>query len=578
MNMTNHHAVPNSEQPVLRKSTKLGPVSHSEQVDFVVHLRNRNELPDDDSYLQQGAAFLTAEEFEENHGMAPDDQAIVEEFAETNGLEILQVDSPGCSLQMRGSVDAVNEAFRTELHHREDAHGQFRSHDGPVHVPTGLANVVVGVVGLGNHSRLDRIRAHSAGPIEEEYMKHAYFPREVGALYDFPLEYDGEGQTVGILEFGGGYFRSDIDGFFGAQHLRTPEILSVPSHRGLKEGSPSGMNLWDWEVATDLQIAGSIAPGAKFVLYYGDSKTADYLTTTYNRAVFDTVHRPSVISISYGGAEGLFSKHEMDLFNRTARAAAMMGITTCVSSGDAGSASSDYHRFPLPATHVNFPACSPLVLACGGTALFANEDRTTIAEETVWNTFGQCVASSGGGISTHFAMPQYQTNVDVPKNATIYETFRGRGIPDVAGNAAFETCYKLMLHGRWIPGAGTSAVAPLWAGLISLLNEATGTRCGHINPFLYRLAGTSAFRDVHKGYNGAYSAQQGWDACTGLGSPNAKELLRALQTTGSKVVPAKDQTTSTGLVEAATSFARAALASANAAASAAESAKIYLRS
>jgi kumamolisin len=166
--------------------------------------------------------------------------------------------------------------------------------------------------------------------------------------------------------------------------------------------------------------------------------------------------------------------------------------------------------------HVDFPASSPHVLGCGGTTLVAN--GTTIESETVWND-GSSGGATGGGYSTVFAAPTWQTGV---------EGFSGtmRGVPDVAGDASPETGYNILVDGQQEVVGGTSAVAPLWAGLIVLINQMKGTPVGFVNPSLY---GEEAdFNDITEGNNGAYSAGPGWDPCTGLGSPDGEEIAEAL--------------------------------------------------
>jgi kumamolisin len=173
--------------------------------------------------------------------------------------------------------------------------------------------------------------------------------------------------------------------------------------------------------------------------------------------------------------------------------------------------------------HVDFPAASPFVLACGGTNVAASAGKITA--ETVWNELAGNEGATGGGISNLFALPSYQTAANVPANP---ETkFVGRGVPDVSGDADPESGYLVRVDGKQQVIGGTSAVAPLWAGLVALLNQTLGKPLGFANPVLYQLS-ESAFRDIVKGNNAGYSAGPKWDACTGLGSPNGAALAGAL--------------------------------------------------
>jgi kumamolisin len=134
--------------------------------------------------------------------------------------------------------------------------------------------------------------------------------------------------------------------------------------------------------------------------------------------------------------------------------------------------------------------------------------------------------ATGGGVSIEFALPSYQASAKVPDNVDTGKP--GRGVPDVAGNADPQTGYQTLVDGSQQVVGGTSAVAPLWAGLVALLNQSLGAPLGFANPRLYDLLGTAAFHDITSGSNGAYSAGPGWDACTGLGSPGGTALASAL--------------------------------------------------
>jgi kumamolisin len=207
----------------------------------------------------------------------------------------------------------------------------------------------------------------------------------------------------------------------------------------------------------------------------------------------------------------------MTAFESAAQDAAALGVTICAASGDNGSGDSVNDG----ANHVDFPASSPHILACGGTSL--QSASGVIRSETVWNDSAQGGAS-GGGFSSQFPLPAWQASARIKPPSG-----GGRGVPDVAGDADPETGYNVLVDGKELVIGGTSAVAPLWSGLIALLNEKLGKPLGFLHPTLYGLPGTSgAFRDITAGSNGAFPAGPGWDAVTGLGSPNGESLLKAL--------------------------------------------------
>jgi kumamolisin len=173
--------------------------------------------------------------------------------------------------------------------------------------------------------------------------------------------------------------------------------------------------------------------------------------------------------------------------------------------------------------HVDFPASSPYALACGGTTLAGSGSK--ISSEVVWNELANNEGATGGGVSIEYALPSYQANAGVPPQGDT--KFVGRGVPDVCGDADPSSGYNVRVDGKNQVIGGTSAVAPLWAALIAIINQQLGKPVGFVNPVLYTLK--SGFRDITSGNNNGYSAGRGWDACTGLGSPNGAALLKALQ-------------------------------------------------
>lgn len=270
----------------------------------------------------------------------------------------------------------------------------------------------------------------------------------------------------------------------------------------------------------DIEVIGAVAAGAEMIVYFAplsDRGFVDALTT----AIFDP-REPSVISISWGDAELNWTEQARSAMDNAFRAAAALGITVCAATGDAGWTDGVAGRYP----HVDYPASSPYVLACGGTRL--EVDGGAIAE-TVWNNHNG--NATGGGVSAIYPIPAWQTGARVPRS--IARGGHGRGVPDVAGNADPETGYLIGTGEDNFGWGGTSAVAPLWSGLIACLNQGLGTRIGYLNSLLYEAIGRQAFNDVPRGGNGAYRARRDrWDACTGNGSPRGSALLAALAAAG----------------------------------------------
>jgi kumamolisin len=278
----------------------------------------------------------------------------------------------------------------------------------------------------------------------------------------------------------------------------------------------------------DIEVAGAVAPGAKIVVYFAPNTDAGFLDAV-NTAIHDTLNKPSAVSISWGGAESGWTNQAMQAMNNAFQDAAALGVTICCASGDSGSTDGVDDGL----LHVDFPASSPYALGCGGTRLEGS--GSTITNEVVWNE-GVGGGATGGGISDVFDLPNWQANANIPPSANPGGRI-GRGVPDVAGDADPVTGYQVLVDGDQFTIGGTSAVAPLWAGLIALVNQKLGHSVGYLNPGIYGLPPSSvsvAFHDIITGNNditgnnGPYPARPGWDACTGWGSPDGVKLLSAL--------------------------------------------------
>ena len=335
-------------------------------------------------------------------------------------------------------------------------------------------------------------------------------------IYDYPSG-DGTGQCIGLIELGGGFQLDDLSNYFSSLNINTPQVISVSVDGG--QNSPSTPDSADGEVMLDIEVAGAIAPSAKIVVYFApntDQGFLDAITT----AVHDSTNQPSVLSISWGSAESGWTTQALTNFDEAFQAAAAMGVTVCVASGDNGS--SDGINDGM--NHVDFPASSSFALGCGGTTLQTSNEQ--IVSETVWNDQPNGGAT-GGGVSNVFPLPSWQDGFDVP-SPTVQGG--GRGVPDVSGDADPNTGYNILVDGESAVFGGTSAVAPLWAALVARINQSIGKPVGFLNPLIYAQAvETSGFHDITQGNNGAFSAAQGWDPCTGLGSPDGTGLLAALQ-------------------------------------------------
>jgi kumamolisin len=481
-------------------------------VEVTVILRRKAEPP---LHVEEP---ISRAEFARLYGARPEDIPTVEKFAAANDLTVVEVDLGRRSVVLSGTIANMNEAFGTQLRLYRCPHGVFRARTGALLVPSDIGSIVVGVFGLDTRpqaaTRFRRLLA--VGP--RAAGDTSYTPEAVAKLYDFPAG-NGAGQTVAIIELGGGYRTADLNTYFQKLGIATPSVTAVGVDGALNQ--PAGdPNSADGEVLLDIEVVGAIAPGAHIVVYFGpntDQGFLDAITT----AVHDAVHKPSVVSISWGGPESSWTPQALTQFDQAFQDAAAMGVTVCCASGDDGSADG----LTDGTAHVDFPASSPNVLGCGGTRLESNAGKVT--KEVVWNA-GPGNGASGGGISETFPVPGYQARANVPVSVNSSH-FKGRGVPDVSGDADPGTGYQIYVDGRDAVFGGTSAVAPLWAALIAILNQQTGKPAGRINDKLYAAAAAKkALLDITSGNNGAYQAGPGWDACTGLGSPDGAALLALL--------------------------------------------------
>jgi kumamolisin len=407
-----------------------------------------------------------------------------------------------------------------KLERFEHPGGTFRSYSTPVHVPADLQPAVETVPGLSNcpvakpHFQYRR-KANVMTKAFRTAAPQPLSPLEVAQLYDFPTGLDGTGQCIAIVELGGGFIRDDLQTYFDNLGFPLPEVVDVSV---LGESKSPGQDA-DGEVMLDIEVAGAVAPKAKIVVYFAPNTDQGFVQAITNAAL-DTVNQPSVISISWGAPESSWRKTARTAMNNALRDASLLGVTVTVAAGDNGLADG----LGDGKVHVDFPASSPYTLACGGTRLEGS--GSTIASESVWND--EPNSATGGGISYAFPLPQYQAGAKVPKSINPRH-FAGRGVPDVAGDADPDSGYKVRVDGSDTVIGGTSAVAPLWAGLIALINQRLGKPVGFPNPLLYStVASNGGFHPITQGNNGAFKAGPGWNPCTGLGTPDGAKILSLL--------------------------------------------------
>jgi kumamolisin len=576
---------------MLKTAKAVGKSDATERIEVTIMVRPRasaatgptraDTLLSDATRPQSARQYLTREAFANERGADLGDIASVEQFAHDHNLTVTHSSVAERLVRVSGTLGDLSRAFGASVKQYRLGKVVFRGRTGSLTLPADVADKIVGVFGFDTRpAARPRFRALGAAaggqaPPAKTVKKAAakkkgagrptsgaagaigtlkpFTALEVAKLYNFPAKLDGAGQCIGLIELntlnqhnqrGTGYSTADLKAYFAKLHLPMPKITPV--------GVSGGANLpgiephSDVEVMLDIEVAGAIATGANIAVYFAPN-TGKGFVDVLSAAVHDTVRKPSVISVSWGGPEDLpyTTKQQRDGMEQILQDASQLGITICCSAGDNGSDDlplvNDQGQ-PLRdgKPHVDFPASSPFALACGGTTLTASNG--SIASEVVWNEGDPTgpndrnpTGSTGGGVSNVFKTPTYQSAITVPKSPT---GFAGRGSPDVSGNADSATGYlvKLAKITQLVPVGGTSAVAPLWAGLIALINQRLATQgkqpVGLLHPHLYQTPG--AFHDITSGNNDVghtlqkYSAGQGWDPCTGLGTPDGTRVMTAL--------------------------------------------------
>jgi kumamolisin len=471
------------------------------------HVDRLADLPAAD----RARSHLTRELFANQYGADPAHIGAVKTFASDHGLAVVEEHAARRTVVLSGTVDQFNSAFGVELELFQHDAGSYRGYTGPVKLPGELAGVVQAVLGLDNRPQaLPHFRTRQGNALALPAAPAPFTPTELADLYHFPAG-TGQDECIAIIEFGGGYRPADLAAYFARIGIAAPPQVSAVSVDHGTNNPTGDVTGPDGEVMLDIEVAGAIAPGARIVVYFAPNTDAGWVDAV-TTAIHDTTNKPSVISISWGAPEFVppggsrweWSEQAMTALDQAFQAAAAMGITVCAASGDDGSSDG----LSDGADHVDFPASSPYVLGCGGTQVQAA--NRTIQSETAW-------PGSGGGVSTFFALPAWQQRKELTNAQGTSRALVMRGVPDVSGDADPGTGYDVRVDGIDTVFGGTSAVAPLWAGLIARMNSCRGSPLGYINPWLYN--NPTNLTDIMVGNNGDFSASRGWDACTGLGTP-----------------------------------------------------------
>ncbi len=534
---TKKKKIPGSTKKALPNAKAVGEVNTNQVITLTVLLRRRDNSGAFLSRALKADQPLTREQFAAELGADPADIEEVERFAHLHHLTVTEVHAAARTIKLSGTIKDLSDLFKPKLKEYRAGQMRYRGRVGDLWVPEELSGIIEAVLGFDERpvarTQFRRLEDTATGRGTKRIkfgprnaVDGSLSPLEVARLYNFPTDLDGTGQCVAIIELGGGFSASDLKTYFKSLGIPKPSVVAV----GVDGGRNTPGQDADAEVMLDIEVVGAVAPKSKIAVYFAPNTDQGFVDAVL-AAVHDNRRKPSVISISWGAPEDIaWTQQALNAFNSALQDAATLGVTVCCAAGDDGSSDIRDPRQRDGKPHVDFPAASPFALACGGTKLTGT--GSTIQSETVWNE-GLQHGATGGGVSTTFGLPDYQAKIGVPNSP---KGAAGRGVPDVAGNADPLTGYRVLVNGKNTVIGGTSAVSPLWAGLIALINQrrsASGKAAvGFLHPVLY--ANPAVFRDITDGNNDIdgslkkYASGQGWDACTGLGSPDAAKLLKLL--------------------------------------------------
>jgi hypothetical protein len=579
--------LPGSERPKVPGAELIGQLEGKEQVRFTVLLRQRpgTPPPHDMEHWQATSPserqYVSVEEFLRAYGASDEELATLIEFLKSHGLRVVVSDAGRRRVEVEGSAAEINDALgitlnqyraprrfvrrpskrkgeeRAKEKHDETLMQVYRGFDGPVRLPAKIVEVVTAVIGLDNRQLGGPALTGTGDPAGAQYLP----PTTIAELYNFP-SFSAAGQTVGLFEDAGtygwaAYLHSDINTYIGslpAGHNVLPSLTDISrpgfnNNASIVTGGPNpGNGNWGgvYECTLDVSVVAAVAQGANINVYFTSNDEAGW-EWFFQRAIFPPAgdHAPSVLSASWintisddAGTIGLLSASSSlaAVLNGYLQSAALRGITVFMAIGDWGSANQGFDG----KCHVSYPNSNPWLTSCGGTIIGtgtppAKFDEWTWSDGGLASQFAEDIyVATGGGVSDLFPIPAYQTAAGVLPISKNDGNIR-RGLPDVAGMVGMDGFF---INGGGGPGqnelVGTSAVSPLYAGLVAMINGFLGHNVGFLNPTLYRY-GPEICHDVKIGNNlpgyvvaPYYTAGIEWDPCTGWGSIDGFRLLGAL--------------------------------------------------
>ncbi|WP_441251113.1 protease pro-enzyme activation domain-containing protein [Kitasatospora sp. McL0602] len=523
-------ALPNTVTPAVAHSQKKAGLPAAQQLSVAVSLKLRNTEALD-AFLKavstRGTAefghYLTPAQFTERFGPTQADVAQVRTYLAAQGLTVSSVSDNRQVVNAHGTAAQITKAFGTQESAYFDAQKNrtFFANDSAATVPAELAGVVSGVSGLTDYTvRTTRniAKPNTAAP---HATPSGFGPSQYDGAYNLnKVGTDGTGVKVALWEFDG-YKSTNLKTYDTQYGLTGPTVTTV-SVDGASYDSAPGQG--QGEVELDSEIVRGVAPKATQLVYEAPNSDQGEIDMAAKIVADNQV---SVISISWGSCEPDTTAASMTAVNNSFKQAAAQGISIFSASGDDGSRDCTRSTSGANVKAVDFPASSPYNTGVGGTNLKVS--GTSYSSESAWST-------AGGGVSTQFAKPSWQTGTGV--------TGTMRTVPDVSSNADPQSGFAIYTQGSSAPGwqvyGGTSAAAPLWSGYAALYNQKAAAAgkavLGEANPKLYSIANSasysSTFHDVTSGSNQDFPTKTGYDQVTGWGTPVADSLATALLNSG----------------------------------------------
>ncbi len=505
-------------------STRTGDAPAASRMSVAVTLPLRDEsalrsflVHVSDPRSPQYGRYLTSAQFDTRYAPTPASVDTVAGYLRLQGLSVSSISSNRTVIDATGTVAQVEKAFDTTIgrYHDEVLNRDYSSNDREVSLPSSVAAKVLGVVGLDNHY-LHHTPKVGSGPAG------GYTPSELKTAYDVnPLAtagYTGSGQTVGLFELAA-YKQTNVTTYDNQYSLGspTPTVTSV-------DGGTTTLGNAEVEVELDIEVVQALAPKANVKVFEAPNSDQGVIDGYNSIATSNTTASNST---SWGECEANSSTSTINSEDQIFQQMASQGQSLFAASGD----SAAYDCGTQGTLGVDNPADDPYVTGAGGTRLTVASGGT-YTSEVPWDT--NATEGGGGGVSTIFAKPSWQTGDNVPSSCA-----SKRCVPDISADADPATGYSIYSQGSWTVVGGTSAAAPLWAGFAAAYDQdavaAGKAKLGFANPKLYSLAGSAQtyppFHDITTGHTSTatnWPATAGYDLATGIGSPDANNIARDL--------------------------------------------------